>query len=167
MNSMLRIALSAGSALLLAGFIAGAASADITGNTNTSTQTGVNSSASTQQAAAVSGNATSVDEGVAESGAATAETVFEGAQVLTAALLNQSASGDADIDTNTNTATQAATNALANAQANGAVSGAASAEDTGSSTTGTASSAMANVQAQIQALIQANQSIAPAPESTP
>jgi hypothetical protein len=161
MKSMLRIAFSAGGALLLAGLIVGAANADITGNTNTSAQSGANATTSTQASASVSGNATAIDSGVAISGTANTATVFQGAQSLGLGLFNQSAAGDADIAANVNTAVQQAANGLGNAQTNGAASGAASAEDEGSSTTGAAGSAVQNIQAQIQSLLQYNQSLPP------
>jgi len=158
---MLRIAFSAGGALLLAGLIASAASADISGNTNTSSQVVTNASASEQASAAASGAADSTGAGVATSGAAVTETVFEGLQANVAALLNQTSAAEGDVSGNENTAAQTSTNALGNDQANGAISGGATAADSGSSTSGEAASGMYNVQEQIAAIIQANQSILP------
>lgn len=163
MKSMLRIALSSGGALLLAGLIVGAANADITGNTNTSSQSGTNVATVTQSAASISGGATATDAGTATSGASTATTVFQSAQSLTLGLWNQSDATGADIDANTNVAVQQATNALGSAQMNGASSGSATAEDEGTSATGVANSTLQNLQAQIQSLLQQNQSLLPTP----
>jgi hypothetical protein len=168
MSFIFRAAGILGAGVLAAAAFGGIASADITGNTNYSTQTGANSNTSTQTAAAVSGNATAVDAGVATSGAATTETIFTAAQSINAALFNQSdeTGGAVDISGNVNGSpevpvSQTAGNLLSNTQNNAAASGAADASDDGSATTGEATSAMANIQAQIQTLLQYNQSLPP------
>jgi hypothetical protein len=170
MSFIFRAAGILGAGVLAAAAFGGLASADITGNTNYSSQTGTNTNTSAQTAAAISGNATAVDAGVATSGAATTTTSFTAAQSIYAALFNQSdeTGGAVDISDNVNGSadlpvSQAAANLLANTQNNAAASGAADASDDGSATTGAAASSIANIQAQIQELINANQSASPAP----
>lgn len=171
MSFILRAAGFVGAGVLATAAFAGLASADISGNTNYSTQVGSNSSTSTQTAAAVSGSATATDAGVATSGSSTVSTSLQAAQAIVAALYNQSdaTGGAVDITDNVNGSedtpvSQLASNVLASAQNNAAASGNADASDDGSATTGNAASTMANIQAQIQELLQANQSATPAPE---
>jgi len=168
MNLFLRTAAVLGAGLLSGLFVA-TASADIEDNTNYATQNSVNSSVSSQTAAAVSGSATAADDAILTSGAATAQTVFEGAQALSLAQYNQTDAGaGVDITGNFNgtvdvPTSQAAANVLQNGQNNAAVSGNASCTDAGECTTGAALSLMGNIQSQIQELLQTSQSAFPPP----
>lgn len=168
MNLIARTAAILGAGLVSGLFVA-TASADIDGNTNYATQTGANTSTSTQMAAAASGSATAIDDAVATSGAATAETIFQGIQSNSLVQYNQTDAGaGVDITDNTNGAAdaavlQSAANALGSAQNNAAVSGNAECEDAGQCTTGAAASVMGNLQTQVQELLQSSQSAFPPP----
>jgi hypothetical protein len=102
----------------------------------------------------ISGNATSADEGVATSGAASASAVMSGSQALQfLAQIQGDFGAGTDIADNENTSDQAASNDIQNDQQAAAQSGAADASDAGQSTTGAATSALSNTQNQAQSLL--------------
>jgi hypothetical protein len=164
-KTILRAAISlAGSIGLAAMFLTGVASADVNGNTNNSSQQGVQTSDSTQAAVVITGTANAVDASKATSGNVTAGTSFTGAQTLTLTQHSQSDLGSGLlISGNTNGSANQATiqqslNGLTNGQQNGGQSGNASSAGTGVSLTGTVNSQLTNTQNQLQTLLQATQS---------
>jgi hypothetical protein len=175
-RTILRAALSlAGSIGLAAMFLTGVASADVNGNTNNTSQQGVQTSDSTQAAVVISGTANAVDASKAISGNVTAGTSFTGGQTLTLTQYAQSDLGSGLLvsgNTNGTAATssaaaipsmQSAMNSLTNQQQNGGQSGNASGAGTGAATTGIVNSQLTNAQTQLQTLLQSMQSTHPAP----
>jgi len=147
----------------------GAASADVSGNTNNSSQQGVQTADNTQNSVSMSGGATSTDASSATSGTVNVASSFFGTQTLSLTQHSQSDLGSGVLvfgNTNGSTATpmtQAAQNGLSNNQQNGGQSGVASSAGTSIALTGNVQSGLTNTQTQLQTLLQSAQSTFPTP----
>jgi hypothetical protein len=178
MKWIIRTALISATVFFGTALLANAVSAD-TSNTNTNSQTAMNTSATTQAGASLSGNATATESSTATSGNALASAFASLLQKNSHKAANQVAAvvdcecqlpwvGAEGVDTtNTNANTQLSANDKTLGQEGAAISGDASATDDSEATTGLSESIAEDVEEQINKLKALNQGLFQEPEEEP